>query len=121
MIGVGLACEFFLCLTRACFGSGRNTSVSQSTLPPAASTHIARSDGLVSSPVAVVRYTRPPATTGDDQPRPGTLIFQATFLDVSHSTGTFVAVEMPWPVGPRNWGQSSARAGAAQIRISRKA
>ena len=47
---------------------------------------------------------------GDDHPRPGTGTFHATFLSAPHRTGTPVAAETPWPVGPRNCGQSSARA-----------
>src|SRR5260221_13120314 len=52
---------------------------------------------------------RPPTTTGDDHPCPGTSIFHATFFVVLHSVGTPVEVDNPCPVGPRNWGQSSAR------------
>src|SRR6185436_17677578 len=51
--------------------------------------------------------TRPPATTGDDQPRPGTAVFQATFFVSLHSIGSPCSVECPWPPGPRNCGQSS--------------
>ena len=40
---------------------------------------------------AVVSQTRPCATTGDDQPRPGTGVFHATFLTASHSTGSPLA------------------------------
>src|SRR5579872_5616662 len=32
------------------------------------------------------------------------------FLVALHSVGTLVALEIPWPVGPRNSGHSSARA-----------
>src|SRR5687767_5062646 len=91
--GVGLACEFFSCFTRVCFGVGRNSSVSHSTLPLEASTQSARSVVDVLSPVAVVRYSFPPTCTGDDQARPGIGVFHATFFVVSHSVGTFFAAE----------------------------
>ena len=58
---------------------------------------------------AVVTQTRPPATTGDDHPSPGTRVFHTTLRDSLHSNGTPRSVEWPWPVGPRNSGQSSAR------------
>jgi hypothetical protein len=107
--GVGLAGEFFSCIGRADAGSGWNTSTSQRLLPSAASKHKARSDrGPAPSPMAVVRYTRPPDSTGDDHPRPATGAFHATFFVGLHSTGTPVADDTPWPVGPRNCGQSSA-------------
>src|SRR5947209_2370085 len=35
-------------------------------------------------------------------------VFQATFFAPDHSTGRFRSKETPWPVGPRNSGQSSA-------------
>src|SRR6185312_6257175 len=43
----------------------------------------------------------------DDQPRPGTAVFQATFFVSLHSIGSPCSVECPWPPGPRNCGQSS--------------
>src|SRR5688572_10243870 len=61
---------------------------------------------------AVVSHTRPPATTGDDQPRPGTGVRHATFRPSPHSNGRFFSLECPCPPGPRNCGQSSARAPA---------
>src|SRR2546421_6756308 len=38
-------------------------------------------------------------------------MFWPVFMD--QVVGRFFSVQMPWPVGPRNWGQSSARALAA--------
>ena len=40
---------------------------------------------------------------------PGMGVFQATFFVPLQETGTFLAEESPWPVGPRNSGQSAAR------------
>src|SRR6187401_1340135 len=71
---------------------------------------------------AVVSHTRPPATTGDDQPRPGTGVRHATFRPSPHSNGRFFSVECPSPPGPRNCGQSSARSPAlhaAKTRINK--
>ena len=64
-----------------------------------------------------VRKTRPPTTTGDDHPMPGTGVFQAMFsvaLQVSGSRGSSAAT--PNDPGPRNWGQSLAaeKTGAAE-------
>src|SRR4051812_24432131 len=47
--------------------------------------------------------------TGDDHPEPGTARFQEFFF-VLHSVGSASALAMPWPVGPRNSGQSSLEA-----------
>lgn len=54
---------------------------------------------------AVVTHTFPPATTGDDQPRPGTFVFHATLLVSLHSMGKPRSAECPCPSGPRNAGQ----------------
>src|SRR4051794_30195956 len=54
---------------------------------------------------------------GDDQPWPVIGVFQATFLVVLHSTGTLLPAYIPWPVGPRNSGQFSAR---AEIQMPKK-
>src|SRR5688572_158366 len=79
--GVGLAAEFFSCIGRARDGAGLSSSTSHRLFPPAASKHSARSDTAPPpSATAVVRYTRPPASTGDDHPRPGTGVFHATFF-----------------------------------------
>src|SRR5688500_15313361 len=72
------------------------------------------------SPVDVVSHTRPAATTGDDQPSPGTGVFQSMFRYSVHSTGRFVSVEWPWPVGPRNCGHSWAVAVVATPRSAAK-
>src|SRR5687768_4652220 len=60
------------------------------------------------SSVAVVRKTCRSKTIGDDQPFPGILVFQTTFLSADQVTGKFFSLEMPWPFGPRNRIQFSA-------------
>ena len=52
----------------------------------ATSNAIARSDAPFSL-TDVVSQTRPPATTGDDHPRPGTGVFQTTFCDSLQAIG----------------------------------
>jgi hypothetical protein len=47
-------------------------------------------------------------TIGDDQPFPGILVFQTTFLSADQVTGRFFSLETPWPLGPRNRIQFSA-------------
>ena len=59
--------------------------------------------------VAVVTNTRSFQTIGDDQPSPGMDAFQRTFELAVQASGTSFSDEMPWRVGPRNWGQFSAR------------
>src|SRR5437773_832393 len=54
---------------------------------------------------------RPPPMTGDDQPPPGIVCFQATFLVLLHSVGRPPFSTWPCPVGPRNSGQASAARG----------
>src|SRR5436190_6661487 len=56
---------------------------------------------------AVVRKTLSPASTGEDQPRPGMDCFQTTLLVEDQCTGRFVAIEIPCPVGPRNSGHNA--------------
>ena len=52
-----------------------------------------------------------PQTTGEDHPRPGTVVFHATFSVVLHVSGRPEASTSPEECGPRNCGQlSSARA-----------
>src|SRR5439155_18272911 len=86
------------------------TSVSQRILPPLASRQSARREGLPfgAGVTAVVRYTRPRRNTGEDQPRPGISARQTMFEELLQFSGTFRALEIPCPSGPRNWGQSSA-------------
>src|SRR5437868_3386878 len=88
----------------------RKTSVSQRILPPLASRHSARREGLpfCAGMTAVVTYRRPRRNTGEDQPRPGISVRQTIFEELLQFTGTFRALEIPCPPGPRNWGQSSA-------------
>src|SRR5579885_753576 len=105
-MGDGLAWLFLLWI-RGAPASWRNTSLSHRILPVLASRHTRRSDCSRFCPgTAVVSQIRPPTTTGDDQPRPGMGVFQATFLSLLQVSGRSVTVVTPWPVGPRNWGQS---------------
>src|SRR5947199_2319551 len=53
---------------------------------------------------------RPPPLTGDDQPPPGIVCFQATFFVVLHSVGRPPFSTRPCPVGPRNSGQEASGA-----------
>ena len=107
MRAVGLAGEFLLCTGSAPDSDGVKTSVFQSSRPVAESKQSARNDGPASALVMpVVRKICPRLTTGDDQPEPGTDCFHATFFVVDHSSGRPVADACPWPLGPRNSGQS---------------
>src|SRR5262249_38161726 len=65
-----------------------------------------RSDCLASPEIAVVTKIRSPQTMGDDTARPGSSIFQTTFVPLvaSHCTGGLVPSPMPDPDGPRNCG-----------------
>jgi hypothetical protein len=58
----------------------------------------------------VVRKTRLFETMGDDQPRPGISVFQATFSVADQRSGNPGASETPRASGPRNWGQSDRAA-----------
>ena len=64
----------------------RKTSAFTASRPVSISKATARSDAPPSS-IAAVTHTRPPATTGDDHPEPGTNVFQITFRDSDHSNG----------------------------------
>src|SRR5215813_9724847 len=55
--------------------------------------------------MAEVTITWSPQTIGDDQPRPGTFTFHATFFVVDQLVGMFLMPDTPRPSGPRNWGQ----------------
>ena len=65
----------------------------------ATSKAMARSDAPFSL-TDVVSQTRPPATTGDDHPRPGTGVFHTMFRDSLHASGKPASAECPWPDGP---------------------
>src|SRR5205814_8112234 len=86
------------------------TSVSQRILPLLASRQSARREGFPLSVAitAVVTYRRPPRNTGEDQPTPGISARQTRFDELLQCSGTFRALEIPWPSGPRNWCQSTA-------------
>src|ERR1700682_1213567 len=79
----------------------RKTSTFTSSRPLSASNAIARSDAPLPL-VAVVTQTRPPATTGDDHPRPSMGVLQMTFRDSLHSIGTPRSAECRLPGGPTN-------------------
>src|SRR6185436_20873480 len=68
--------------------------------------------------VAAVTKTLSPQTMGDDQPSPGSAVFQATFVDASHFRGRSASSTRPCPVGPRKRGQLPA-AGVTQGRRTR--
>ena len=88
----------------------RNTSVSTTRLPVAASNaralsempRLSRGDSPASTDV--VTQTLPPPTTGEDHPRPSTGTFQRTFSSSLQRSGTSCASAWPCPVGPRNCG-----------------
>src|SRR5262249_34660384 len=88
--------------------STANTSTSQIWRPVSGSKARTRRDSLADSLTAVVRNKRPPESTGEDQPWPGTTVFQATLRLVVHSKGKFPET-LPFPVDPRNSGQTDAR------------
>ena len=56
----------------------------------------------------VVSQTRPPATTGDDHPRPGTGVFHTHVLRFAPRERQAALGRVSLAVGPRNCGQSSA-------------
>src|SRR5262249_41125440 len=71
--------------------------------------------GLVClSVMAVVTNTLSPQMTGEDQATPGILTFHWTFFSVLHSAGSLVSSLSPEPCGPRNCGQSPAKAKAGK-------
>src|SRR5436190_1702983 len=55
---------------------------------------------------------------GEDQPSPGIAVCQTRFEWLLQRIGRLFSFEIPCPVGPRNCGQFSARAGDAAIRQS---
>ena len=55
--------------------------------------------------LAVVTNILSPQTIGCDHPAPGSSTFQAMFLSVFHSEGSFFSGERPLPSGPRKHGQ----------------
>ena len=72
----------------------RNTSTSAICLPVSTSNDRTRIEPPRSL-IAVVSQTRPPATTGDDHPSPGTRVFHTTLRDSLHSNGTPRSLECP--------------------------
>src|SRR5262245_60601904 len=55
---------------------------------------------------------------GDDHPLPGMACFQAMCLCLPHVVGSSPFETIPWPVGPRNSGHSSAWTGVARYKMS---
>src|SRR5688572_26306664 len=102
--GVGDAQLFFGLISRRYDGMLKASTLTTSR-PVATSNASTRNDTLRVS-IAVVSHTRPPDTTGVDQPRPGSFVFHATFLPSPHVKGSPRSLEWPWPPGPRNSGQS---------------
>src|ERR1700686_3779282 len=70
----------------------RKTSTFTTSRPVSTSNASARSEPPRSL-IAEVIQTRPPATTGDDHPRPGTRVFHIPFRDSLHSSGKPRSVE----------------------------
>src|ERR1700685_3770508 len=66
--------------------------------------------------MSVVKKIRSPHTTGEECPRPSTGVFQATLRSALQDTGTSLSGEIPFPVGPRQPGQSSAAASANALK-----
>jgi hypothetical protein len=90
-MGVGEAGVFFEWTRGA--ASGRNTSTSRSRRPSAALSRSARSEQSPSA--AAVSQIRPPAITGEDQPRPGIAVLQAMFSESLQKTGRSTSSEWP--------------------------
>src|SRR4051794_14905885 len=60
--------------------------------------------------LAWVRKILSPQTTGVELPGNSSGVFHRTFSLPLHRRGRFVSAQCPWPVGPRQAGQLSARA-----------
>jgi hypothetical protein len=71
-----------------------------------------------SAGAAVEMYTRSPQTTGDPAPRPGTSIFQRTFVVSLQSAGGVAVADTPVFNGPRQFGQNPSGAAAVSGRHS---
>src|SRR5262249_15029503 len=81
-----------------------------------------RASGGFSALTADVTKTRPPQTTGDDQPTPGTSAFQTTSLSGRQAWGRAFASATPARSPPRKAGQSPSPAvTAAPVTISTNA
>ena len=102
MIGVGEAQLFFGLMSRRSVGILK-TSTLTTSLPVATSNAIARSE-MPRCSTAVVSHTLPFATTGEDQPRPGSGRFPSDVRASPHSSGRPRSAECPCPPGPRNCG-----------------
>src|SRR5262245_11280698 len=65
--------------------------------------------------IADVTKTVLPATTGDDQPRPGTSIAHLTLAVFDQRSGNFASIARPSMCGPRNPGHSASGATTAVV------
>ena len=65
--------------------------------------------------LACVMKTRSPQMMGVELPADGSVTFQRTFSVALHLSGRSFSSDTPWPVGPRQPGQLSARAEAVQM------
>src|SRR5262245_50944271 len=67
-------------------------------------------EGCLNAPglTVVVTMTCSPHTIGDDQPRPGTAAFHATFFVADHVTGRPSLAATPRPIAPRNCGHTAS-------------
>src|SRR6185503_7655712 len=70
--------------------------------------------------LACVMKTLSPQTTGVELPESGSAAFQRTFSVGLHLTGTFFSPLCPWPVEPRQAGQSSATAKEVRRRAEKR-
>src|SRR5688572_14584675 len=80
-------------------------------------------DGALNVPglTAEVRNTRSRQTIGDDHPRPGTSMLQATLVVVDQFCGSVEPSATPPPSGPRNRGQSPGPAAFVDCSVARAA
>src|SRR5215216_2328573 len=80
-------------------------------------------DGALNAPAftAEVTNTRSPWTMGDDQPRPGSSVTQATLSLADQVTGRAAVSATAVPPGPRNCGQSAAPSTDGAARATKKA
>src|SRR5262245_11799599 len=67
-------------------------------------------EGCLNAPglTVVVTMTWSPHTTGDDQARPATAAFHATFFVADHVVGRLSIAATPRPIAPRNCGHTAS-------------
>src|SRR5262245_23229183 len=88
------------------------------TLPVFLSTQMAKS--FLPSSVAAVTQIWSSQITGLDQPLLCSGVFHLTFSFSLHFVGRPVALDVPSPLGPRNWGQLSAAVAKEAHEIKRR-